>query len=415
MKVTIIAPGSRGDVQPYVALGTGLQAAGHSVSVLAFQEFSDLIAAHGLEFVDLGGRVEAVAHSLELEQGNLLKILSSQGRAAQQLAHQAAVTGLAACRDSDLIIAGLGGLFVGLALAEKLGVALVQAHLYPFAPTGEFPSVLTPLPQSPIIAWANGLSHHLAQQAVWQAFRSADNNVRHQVLQTARAPFFGPFESLQRHTRATLFGYSPQVLPPAKDWPDAIHVTGYWFLEPPAGWEPPAGLLGFLQSGPAPVYVGFGSMSSGKPEATADLALRALALAGRRGVLYSGWGGLQKSDLPETVFMVDSMPHSWLFPRMAAVVHHGGAGTTAAGLRAGVPAIVTPFFGDQPFWARQVHRLGVGPAPIPRRRLTADGLAESIRIAVSDMTMRVNAADLGERIRAEDGIARAVAIIERSA
>lgn len=413
MKVAFIAPGSRGDVQPYVALGEGLQTVGHSVRVLAFREFQDLITAHGLEFVDLGGNVAAVAQGLELEQGNLIKILSRQGRAAQQLAHQAAVTGLSACQGSDLIIAGLGGLFVGLALAEKLGIALVQAHLYPFAPTREFPSVLTPLPRTPATAWANRLSHHLAQQAMWQAFRPADNSVRYQVLQTARAAFFGPFESLQRYTEATLFGYSPQVLPPAKDWPDSIHVTGYWFLEAPARWEPPVDLLGFLQSGPPPVYIGFGSMSSNRPEDVADLALRALARTGQRGVLYSGWGGLRKSNLPETVFVVDSIAHSWLFPRMAAVVHHGGAGTTAAGLRAGIPAIVTPFFGDQPFWAQQVHRLGVGPAPIPRRRLTADRLAESIRIAVSDATMRSKAADLGKRIQAEDGIAHAVAIIER--
>jgi UDP:flavonoid glycosyltransferase YjiC (YdhE family) len=238
------------------------------------------------------------------------------------------------------------------------------------------------------------------------------------------AKFWGPFAALQQQKRTPvsngltvqtiLYGYSPQVLPPPKDWGDCIHVTGYWFLEPPAGWEPPIDLVNFLQSGPPPVFIGFGSIPNSKPEKTADLVLQALARTGQRGVLSAGWGGLKKENLPETVFMIGSMPYSWLFPQMAAVVHHGGAGTTAAGLWAGIPAIVTPFFGDQPFWGKRVYALGVGPRPIPRQHLTVDRLTESIRCAVSDTGMRTRAARLGEGIRAEDGIARAVAAIEQN-
>jgi UDP:flavonoid glycosyltransferase YjiC (YdhE family) len=265
------------------------------------------------------------------------------------------------------------------------------------------------------MALINGLSHHLAQQMMWQMmFRAADNQIRTQVLQMTPAPFWGPFAALNRQTQPILYGYSPQVLPPPKDWEDSIHVTGYWFLEPPAGWEPPTDFTSFLESGPPPVYVGFGSMPSRKPEETANLVLQALARTGQRGVLSSGWGGLKKGDLPETVFMIGSLPHSWLFPRMAAVVHHGGAGTTAAGLWAGIPSVVTPFFGDQPFWGRRVYELGVGPKPIPRQRLTVDRLADSIRLAVSDTAMQKSAASLGQRIRAEDGIARAVEVVEQT-
>lgn len=415
MKVTIIAAGSRGDVQPYVALGKGLKEAGHTVRVLASQDFQNLITAHGLGFFDMGGSMETVAQSMEglLEQGNFIKILSSMGPVAQRLVGQAAVSGLVACQGSDLIIGGLGGIFVGLALSEKLGIPFVPAYLYPFTPTREFPSVLSPLPQTRLPSWANSLSHRLAQQMMWQTFRAADNKARGQVLQIAPSSFWGPFASLQQQKQTILYGYSPQVIPFPKDWDDFIHVTGYWFLEPSAGWEPPINLVNFLQSGPPPVYIGFGSIPNSKPEETADLALQALARTGQRGVLYSGWGGLKKEDLPETVFMIDSMPHSWLFPQMAAVVHHGGVGTTAAGLWAGIPAIVTPFMGDQPFWGQRVYELGVGPRPIPRQRLTVDRLAESIRCAVSDTAMREKAARLGERIRAENGIARAVAVIEQ--
>jgi sterol 3beta-glucosyltransferase len=415
MIVTIIASGSRGDVQPYVALGKGLKEAGHTVRVLATRDFQNLVTGYGLEFVDMGGSMETVAQGMQalLEQGNMLKILASMGQAAQLLASQAAVSGLAACQGSDRIISGLGGLFVGLALSEKLGIPFVPAYLYPFTPTREFPSVLTPLPQTRLTSWANRLSHRLAQQMMWQTTRTADNKARRQVLHMTPAPFWGPFASLQQQKQTILYGYSPQVLPPPKDWGDFIHVTGYWFLDPPAGWEPPVDLMNFLQSGPPPIYIGFGSIPNSRPEKTADLVLQALARTGQRGVLSSGWGGLKKENLPETVFMIGSIPHSWLFPQMAAVVHHGGAGTTAAGLWAGIPAIVTPFFGDQPFWGKRVYALGVGPRSIPRKRLTLDRLVESIRCVVSDKAMQQKAARLGERIRAENGVARAVATLEQ--
>ena len=418
MQIAIIAGGSRGDVQPYVALGKGLKEAGHTVRVLAPQDYQDLITAYGLEFFDMGGGVKTMAQSqIEdiVEQGNILKILAVTGKGAQQLALQSAINGLVACQGSDLILAGFAGLSNGFAIAEKMDIPFLQAHLMPFTPTSEFPSVLTPqLPQTRLTRWANGLSHRFAQQMMWQMLRSADNKARTQVLKMATAPFWGPFASQQRESQPIIYGYSPQVIPTPADWPDYIHVTGYWFLEPPAGWEPPSDLVNFLQAGPPPVYVGFGSMLSRKPEETADLVLKALARTGQRAVLSSGWGGLKKENLPETVFMVGSIPHSWLFPKMAAIVHHGGAGTTGAGLRAGVPSIITPFFGDQPFWGQRVYALGVGPQPIPRRHLTVNNLAEAIQCALTDRAMQKNAANLGERIRAENGIAQAVAVIEQN-
>ena len=417
MLITIIAPGSRGDVQPYVALGKGLKNAGHVVRVLTSQDFQDLVTAYGLDFFDMGGNMQAIAQSMQvlLEQGNFLKILSSMGGAAQSLVIQASKSGLVACQGSDLIIAGLGGFFVGLALSEKMGIPLIQAYYYPFTPTRAFPNAVVPLPPVRLPAWANSLTHRLAQQMLWQNYRSADNQARRQVLSLPPAPFWGPFASLLKQKQTILYGYSPLVLPPPQDWGDFIHVTGYWFLDPPAGWEPPIELVIFLQAGPPPVYIGFGSMGSSKPEETTDLIVQALAHTGQRGVISSGWGGLKKADLPETVFMIGSIPFSWLFPQMAAVVHHGGAGTTSMGLWAGVPSIVTPFMGDQPFWGRRVYELGVGPKPIPRRGLSVDRLAESIRIAVSDTVMQERAASLGQLIRAENGIARAVAVIEQHA
>ncbi|MDO8963746.1 MAG: glycosyltransferase, partial [Coriobacteriia bacterium] len=251
----------------------------------------------------------------------------------------------------------------------------------------------------------------IGQQMMWQTMRSSDDKARAEVLDLPRAPFFGPFSALSRAGFPTLYGYSPSVVPVPADWSRDCHVTGYWFLDAPEGWDPPVDLAEFLAAGPAPVYVGFGSMGSKDSERTADMVLGALARSGQRGVLSSGWGGLAASDLPADVFMVGSVPHAWLFPQMAAVVHHGGAGTTAAGLRAGVPSVVTPVMGDQGFWGQTVHRLGVGPKPIARRRLTADKLGDAIRVAASDTGMRERAAALGERIRAEDGVGAAVEVL----
>lgn len=182
-------------------------------------------------------------------------------------------------------------------------------------------------------------------------------------------------------------------------------------LDPPTDWQPPAALEDFLETGPLPVYVGFGSMPSQRPEDAAAMVVEALQRNGLRGVLYGGWGGLRPEDLPEQIYVTGPVPHNWLFPRMAAIVHHGGAGTTAAGLWAGVPNIVTPFFGDQPFWGRQVHALGVGPQPIPRSKLTVDNLSEALHTVTTDTQLRERAAALGQRIRAEDGVARAVELI----
>ncbi|MCP4593378.1 MAG: glycosyltransferase family 1 protein, partial [bacterium] len=157
------------------------------------------------------------------------------------------------------------------------------------------------------------------------------------------------------------------MAPKPSDWGEQAHVTGYWFLDHVSDWQPPADLVRFLESGPPPVYVGFGSMMSRRAEQTTRITLDALKQSGQRGLIATGWGALSQSDLPDEVFLIESVPHDWLFPRTAAVVHHGGAGTTGAGLRAGVPGIVVPFGGDQPFWARRVEALGVGPAPIPRK------------------------------------------------
>jgi UDP:flavonoid glycosyltransferase YjiC (YdhE family) len=209
-----------------------------------------------------------------------------------------------------------------------------------------------------------------------------------------------------------LGAYSPAVAPSLPDWDDRIHVTGYWFLDDLPGWTPPGPLVDFLASGAPPVFVGFGSTPFPQPEATTALVVRAMERAGCRGILVAGGSGLAAGQVSPNVFGMDSVPHAWLFPRVHAAVHHGGAGVTGAALRAGIPSVVVPVFADQPFWGNRVFQLGAGPPPIPARQLTEENLTAAIRATESE-SMRDRAASLGDRIRREDGVTRAVEILDR--
>ncbi len=417
MRIAIIALGSRGDVQPYIALGKGLEKTGHNVRLVTQENYEALVVSNSLEFWCMRGNVQEVLEGREmrelLEKGNLLAITKLMAKETRRAAVQWAEDGLIACQEMDLLIASLGGIFIGVALAEKLDIPLLQTHLVPFTPTKTFPSTL--LPQSlPNLGGAfNLISHQITRQLTWQGFQPSYSLARRKVLGLPSASFSRPFHSDHSKGLPTLYGFSPSVIPAPADWGNDTHVTGYWFLDLDDNWTPPSDLMDFLEAGSPPIYIGFGSMSSRKPEETAELVINALRKTNQRALLFSGWGGLRREDLPDSIFMIDSIPHSWLFPRVAAVVHHGGAGTTAAGLRAGAPSIVIPFFGDQPFWGQRVYDLGVGPAPIPRRKLTVDRLAQAIQEAVTNTAMRLRAAELGSKIQAEDGIANAVEVIQR--
>jgi len=410
MRITILTLGSQGDVQPYIVLGAALKDAGYDVRLATHANFEGIARAQGLEFFLLEGNpremIETEAGQALMETGpNIVTHVRQLKSMANTMIQQVLSDSWKACQGTDAIIHSAFG-FGGFYIAKKLGVPSIAAYIMPFTRTRTFPSVT--MPQFRLGGFYNWYSHIFFEQLFWQTFRSSIEKWIQESLGLPRPSFMGDFGTMHKRGYPIVYGYSPTVVPKPPDWGERIHVTGYWFLERQTDWQPPPDLVDFLQSGPPPVYVGFGSMSNRNPEEVTEIVLKALERCKQRGILLTGWGGLSKSELPAYVYRIESIPFDWLFPQMAAVVHHGGAGTTAACLRAGIPSIIVPFFADQPFWGERVYRLGAGPKPIPRKQLTEERLAGAINTVLGDRRMRKQVEAVGERIRAEDGVARAV-------
>ncbi len=418
MRIVIPVTGSRGDVQPYVALGKGLHSAGHEVRLATHLDFAPIVRGHGMEFFPLAGE------SRELHSGEVARRMNGAGRnpfayvrelvrLREPMMHDLVARSAAACRDADFVLLTPTTLLVGLSAAEKWSLPCCITSFQPTSPSRHLANCLFPeLPRwVPGRGLYNYLSHLLAGGALWASLRSLMNKARQEVLDLPPFPPLGPPVAFFEKT-VTLTGYSPRVIPPAPDWGGNINVTGYWFLDALPDWEPPAALVDFLEAGPPPLCIGFGSMSDGDAEQATGVVRQALEASGQRAVLLTGWGALAPSRRSDRVYVAESVPHDWLYPRCAGVVHHGGAGTTAAALRAGVPALAVPFAGDQFLWGRRLLALGVGPRPIPRWKLGADNLAAALRTMADDRGMRERAAQLGEAIRAEDGVGRAVQIVQ---
>ncbi|MCU0494755.1 MAG: glycosyltransferase [Chloroflexaceae bacterium] len=411
MHTVILTIGSRGDVQPYMALGRALLAAGHRVTLATNTNFAAAVAEQGLNYAPLQAdfleMIQSEAGRKALAGKGRLKLMRQVMPTLRQILEDC----WAAAHTADLLIShpkAMGGYHI----AEKLGVPGFMSLLTPLlTPTAAFANPL--LPREQLGPRLNRLSYTLFNRLSLLPYHGLLNRWRRETLGLPPRPRFSDESLREGRPVPVLYGYSEHVVPRPTDWGEHIHVTGYWFLDEPNDWQPPAALRAFLQAGPPPVYVGFGSMVGRDPQALTDMVVAAVQRAWQRAILASGWGGLNPAQLPDSIFAVDAVPHSWLFPQVAAVVHHGGAGTTAAGLRAGKPTVICPFFGDQPFWGRRVAALGVGPQPLTQKRLTVDGLSAAIHSAATDGTMAGRAAELGMCIRNERSIEHAVAAVNK--
>ena len=419
MKILIATIGTRGDVQPYVALGRALMKCGHEVTICTCSHFEPFIRESGLGYAYVNNDFIKFMHTPEGKiilgnAGSLWKTLATVAPLISKLGN------LQERQIADIWNAckGLGPdliLYHPKALgapdfAEKLGVPCMLAFWLPmYVPTSQVPAIGFPdLPLGPgyrrfTYQFIGGILSFMSKRLKkWRTQNGLDP--RSPGLKM-RLPDGRPIPALH--------GFSQHLIPRPIDWPETATVTGFWFTDQAEDWDPPPSLNEFLLMGKPPLYIGFGSIFGHDPKRVTHIVLEAVRRTGVRAILARGWGGLEPTDstLSESVMLIDSAPHSWLFPQVRAVVHHGGCGTTAAGLMAGQPSVICPFFGDQPFWGRQVERLGVGPPPIPQKQLTVESLCHAIDTVMNDSTMRDNAIALGHRLSRENGTSKAVDFI----
>jgi sterol 3beta-glucosyltransferase len=410
MRVLIVTSGSTGDVMPYTGLGARLQHAGHEVTIATHEPFRATVE---LPFLPLPGDLRQILPQARGQDGTssgtgpraLLRLL----RIARPLVAELGDGIVAAVRQTraEAVLLSTVVAPLGYQVAEAAGIPWAGVFPQPVYPTGEFGPVLAGGRSLGRIG--NRLTGRLLESAAHPLYAGPVRDLRRRLGLPRRG--MASLQRAQQHRWPTFHGFSPSVVPRPADWPASQEVVGYWWPERPRGWHPPAEVQRFLAAGAAPVFVGFGSMAPGHGARLAAGVLAATRAAGVRAIVQAGWSGMRVEDGPD-VLSIGSLPHDWLFPRTAAVVHHCGAGTTAAGLRAGVPAVGVPVLADQPFWAGRLHALGVAPAPVPLAKLTPDRLAGALRSVTTDPRYAARAAAVAARLAAEDGAARILQWLE---
>ncbi|MEV4953421.1 glycosyltransferase [Paenarthrobacter nitroguajacolicus] len=391
MRILMVTPGTRGDVAPMAGLGSSLQSLGYEVAIAANPAYAALVVESGCEFKPLPGDLTELitqpAPGAKASSGSVLTFW----RKLTDYMDNAATGALAAAEaGTDVILANSVAPYA-YDIAEAMGIPALGAHLQPTEPSAAYPPVIMNSARS-LGAWGNKIIGQRAAAGP-APYDAPSARLRKELGLGKQSRVAG--ERRRRKANATiLHGISPSVLPRPADWHPGLVMAGYWWPAMKPDWQPPTDLLDFLADGTPPVFVGFGSSAQIDPA----FILEATRRAGVRAVVQGVEGALG-----DDAIAVGSIPHEWLFPRMAAVVHHAGAGTTAAGFRAGVPAVGIPVYTDQPLWASRIASLGAGPRPIPYKMLTPERLGDAITEAVSTPSYAKRAAEVSAAIATEDG------------
>ncbi|KZT54368.1 glycosyltransferase family 1 protein [Calocera cornea HHB12733] len=425
LSIVIMIVGSRGDVQPYVALALGLMAEGHRVRIATHGTFEGLVRDAGVEFFNSGGDPAELMSYMVRNPGLIPGFQSLTngdiGKKRRMCAEMldgfyASLTAPDAKTRrpfvADAIIANPPS-FAHVHVAEALGLPLLMSFTMPWSPTGAFPHPLVNISTSNAEKQlTNVLSFALAELLTWQGLGDVINKFRSSALGLPPLSIRSGAGVLDRLKIPYTYCISPGLIPKPHDWTNYIDLAGFYFLDLAKGYVPEEGLRKFLEEGEPPIYIGFGSVPVEDPTGLTNLIFEATKQAGVRALVSAGWGGLGSGPLPSHIFILGNVPHDWLFSRCSIVCHHGGAGTAAAGLRAGRPTIVVPWFGDQLFWGQMIERQGAGPAPIPGRELSVEKLRVAIEFCKSD-GVRAAAEEVGEQIRSEDGVHNGVESFHR--
>ncbi|KAK7343742.1 hypothetical protein VNO77_12745 [Canavalia gladiata] len=416
LHIVILVVGTRGDVQPFLAIAKRLQEYGHRVRLATHANFKTFVKSTGIDFYPLGGDPRVLAGYMARNKGLIPSGPTEISIQKKQL--KAIIDSLLpACTASDLetgvpfraqaIIANPPA-YGHVHVAEALGVPLHIFFTMPWTPTYEFPHPLARVPQSA----GYWLSYIIVDLLIWWGMRGIINGFRKTKLKLAPIAYFSMYRGSISHL-PTGYMWSPHVVPKPSDWGPLVDVVGYCFLSLASKYEPREDFVRWIQKGPPPLYFGFGSMPLEDPERTTDVILEALKATEQRGIIDRGWGNLGNlEEFPDNVFLLEECPHDWLFPQCSAVVHHGGAGTTATGLKAGCPTTIVPFFGDQFFWGDRIHQKELGPAPIPISQLNVENLSNAIAFMLQP-EVKSRAMEIAKLIENEDGVAAAVDAFHR--
>lgn len=419
MRALLVTHGTRGDVQPFLALAVALRKRGHEAVLAAPESFAQAVAECEVEFAPLDegpNRLmndpviqEAMEGGYRGVRGKITAVRTTRRIKPLMVDVLHDVGAAARASRADVVVHTPG--IPAQHVAEMLGVPAVLAALQPgWVPTDEFACPMVPLPRLPRVL---NRATYLTVAAMLRVY--ADIATPWRMIELGLPRRRGSHDVLHDadgNDRLVLQAFSRHITPIASDWPESVRTTGFWYLPTAVSWTPPEHLTRFLDDGPAPVYIGFGSMAGRNSRKTATIVADAVRQAGVRAVVATGWGGIAADTDTDDVLVIDQAPHDWLFPRVSAVVHHGGSGTTGAALAAGRPQVVCPFVADQPHWADRMHAVGVAPPPLRQKNLTADQLAAALRLATGDAGMRERAEQLGLQIRTENGVDAAVDALE---
>ena len=409
MNITMLTMGSAGDVRPYIVLGRELQKRGHHITLAAFSSFAHMVEEAGLHFFPLSGNAEDFISSVMNPDTNAVTYLPRLFKTLHAVVPDLLCDLEESCINAEAMVCNYFGT-VYYSVAEKLHIPCIQTHFFPMDPTASIPmSSVRNQNLGPVL---NKMSYKFAYFAIGTVEKILLSDWRKKSNVTKRKASTHPVYRIGNHEIPVIYAISPSVFPRPSEWPDNLKMAGFLFDTSSNEWEPPKDLTDFLSSGEKPVYIGFGSMRSGDMNRMLTIILRSLHSVGLRAIISGTLSDKSRKSNHKIYFANSYIPHDWLFPRVSAVIHHGGAGTVAAGLRWGCPTWVLPFAGDQPFWGMQVFRIGCGPKPVAREKISVQKFTEGLLNLLSNPEYKKNAADIADRLANENGKETAADLIE---
>ena len=424
MRITLITSGSRGDVEPYVALAEGLRDSGHIVTIATEARYETFILERRLKFFSIPGDTIAAINSPEghkalNKKNNTESFFNHLTNASAPMATEIILHCLEACKNAEHIICTHFSLHTGYFLSQQLGIPFSMASVNPMVSceTSEFHNMMFPLGPSWLPGFAdrtyNSFSHKTVRELWWKSYRNIYTGAWKSACNIT-LPASDPLKTVKQPL--SLFGYSPSVLKKPKDWSNNHHVCGYWLLKADDNWTVPTELEKFINEGTQPIYIGFGSMNNSmlKNGEVENLILDTVARTKQRAVILKQGLNFEAGQIADNIFATGPVPFKYLFQKMKLLVHHGGAGTTALGLEAGIPSVLTPLIVDQRFWAWRAEKIGVAPAPLHWHGVTSAKLASAINNWVDNNAAKKRSEELGEKLQRENGVETAVRIFNEA-